>query len=166
MFALFYRLQILADRIYPESVWLPLHKVNCWLDILSPSTARKVQRTEPTTLSCLHRPDQGIRPCKYRDGVFKVLPLIGCPPRLLSIVRSFHDGMMGTVQLDDDLSAEFGVKSGVKQGCVIVPTLFGIFFALLLKHAFKSCTGGVYLFSRSDGHLLDISRYQAKNKIR
>ena len=97
-----------------------------------------------------------------RDGLFKMLPLIGCPPKLLSIVRSFHDGMMSTVQFDGNVSAEFGVKSGVKQGCILAPTLFGIFFALLLKHAFKRSTDGVYLHSRSDGCLFNILRLRAK----
>ena len=36
------------------------------------------------------------------------------------------------------------IKSGVKQGCVLAPTLFGIFFLLLLSDAFDSFTDGVY----------------------
>ena len=32
-----------------------------------------------------------------RDGLFKILAKIGCPPSLLSIVKSFHDNMKGTV---------------------------------------------------------------------
>jgi len=64
------------------------------------------------------------------------------------------------------MSEEFGVKSGVKQGCVLAPTLFGIFFSLLLKHAFGSSDDGVYLHSRSDGQLFNISRLRAKTKVR
>ena len=100
------------------------------------------------------------------DGLFKMLPLIGCPPKLLSIVRSFHDSMMSTVQFDGNMSAEFGVKSIVKQGCILAPNLFGIFFALLLKHVFKRSTYGVCLHSRSDGCLFNISRLHAKTKTR
>ena len=101
-----------------------------------------------------------------RDGLFKMLPLIGCPPKLLSIVRSFHHSMMSTVQFDGDMTAEFGVKSGVKQCCVLAPTLFGIFFALLLNHAFKRATDGVYLHSTPDGCLFNISWLCAKTKTR
>ena len=101
-----------------------------------------------------------------RDGLFKMLPLIGCPPKLLSIARSLHDSMMSTVQFDGNVSAEFGVKSGVKQGCVLTPTLFGIFFTLLLKHAFMRSTDGVCLHSRSDGCLFNISQLHAKTKTR
>ena len=73
---------------------------------------------------------------------------------------------MSTVLFDGDMSAEFGVKSGVKQGCILTPTLFGIFFTSLLKHAFKSSTDGVYLHSRTDAHLFNISRLHAKTKTR
>ena len=100
------------------------------------------------------------------DGLFKMLPLIGCPSKLLSIVRSFHDSMMGTVQFDGDMSAKFGVKSRVKQGCILALTLFDIYFTLLLKHAFKSSTDVVYLHTRSDGCLFNISRLHAKTKTR
>ena len=32
-----------------------------------------------------------------RDGLFKILAKIGCPPTLLSSMKSFHDDMKGTV---------------------------------------------------------------------
>ena len=32
-----------------------------------------------------------------RDGLFKILGKIGCPPTLLSIMKSFHDNMKKTV---------------------------------------------------------------------
>ena len=35
-----------------------------------------------------------------RDGLFKILPKIGCPPQLLDIMGSFHDKMKGTVVFD------------------------------------------------------------------
>ena len=40
--------------------------------------------------------------------------------------------------------------SAVKQGRVIAPTLFGIFFALLPKHTFDTTIEGIYLRTRSD----------------
>ena len=72
-----------------------------------------------------------------RDGLFKILAQIGCPPTLLSIVKSFHDNMKGNVSYDGATSHPFNILRGVKQGCVLAPTLFGIFFAILLKHVFR-----------------------------
>ena len=98
-----------------------------------------------------------------RDGLFKILPKIGCLPRLLSIIRSFHEDIKGTVVFDGSTSDPFDIRSGVN--CVLAPTLFGIFFALLLKQAFGDATEGIYLRTRSDGKLFNLSRLRAKYKV-
>ena len=73
--------------------------------------------------------------------------------------------MTGTVVFDGSTSESFEIKSGVKQGCVLAPTLFGIFFAVLLKHAFGTFTEGIYLRTRSDGKLFNLSRLKAKTEV-
>ena len=69
-----------------------------------------------------------------RDGIFKVLTKIGCPPKLQSMIEYFLTDMKGTVQINGSFSETFKISSGVKQGCVLAPMLFGTFFGLLLKH--------------------------------
>ena len=101
-----------------------------------------------------------------RDGLFQILSKIGCPPKLLSITKSFHTNMKGVVQFDGSTSDAFDITSGVKQGCVLAPTLFGIFFAVMLKQAFRTSTEGIYFHTRSDGGLYNLSRLKAKTKIR
>ena len=49
--------------------------------------------------------------------------------------------------------------------CVLAPTLFGILFATLLKHAFGESTEGIYLRTRSDGNLFKLSRLRAKTRV-
>ena len=63
------------------------------------------------------------------DGFFKILAKIIYPSTLLSIVKSFHDDMMGTTVYDGVISDPFDILNGVKQGCVLAPTLFGIFLS-------------------------------------
>ena len=41
------------------------------------------------------------------------------------------------------------------------PTLFGIFFSLVLSYVFKSSDDGVYLHTRSDGQLFNLARLKA-----
>ena len=101
-----------------------------------------------------------------RDGLFKILPKIGCPPKLQSLIESFHNNMKGIVQYDGNTSEPFEISSGVKQGCVLAPTLFGIFFALLLKHAFGKSKEGIFIHTRSDAKLFNPSRLKAKSKVR
>ncbi|KAK3786706.1 hypothetical protein RRG08_057982 [Elysia crispata] len=54
-------------------------------------------------------------------------------------------GMLGTIQYDGSFSDPLPIKSGVKQGCVLAPTLFGIFFSLLLRYAFHESEDGIFL---------------------
>ena len=101
-----------------------------------------------------------------RDGLFKALHKIGCPPRLHSLIESFHSNMKGTVQFNGNLSKPFDMHSGVKQGCALAPTLFGIFFALLLRHTFGTAQEGIYLWTRSDGSLFNLAHLNARTKVR
>ena len=100
-----------------------------------------------------------------RDGLFKVLHKIGCPPKLQSMIESFHTYTKGTVQFNGSSSKPFEIRSGVKQGCVLAPTVFGIFFGLFPKHAFDTTTEGIYLHTRSDGRLFNIARSRAMPKV-
>ena len=65
-----------------------------------------------------------------RDGLFRVLLKIGCPCKLLSVIQSFHTDMKRVVRTVRWLLT----GSGVKQGCVLAPTFFGIFFGFMLRH--------------------------------
>ena len=99
-----------------------------------------------------------------RSWLFKILQKIGCPPKLLAIITSFHQDMQSTICFDGATSNAFAVSSGVKQYRVLAPTLFGIFFSMLLQYAFVDCTEGVYVRTRSDGKLFNITRLRAKTK--
>ena len=53
----------------------------------------------------------------------KVLAKFGCPVRFKGLVRQSHDDMLARVQNDGEYSELLSVTNGVKQGCVLVPTL-------------------------------------------
>ena len=96
-----------------------------------------------------------------RAGLLKFLQKIGCPPRPQSMIEF----MKGTVQFNSSASKPLDIRSGVKQGCVLAPTLFWIFFALLLKCAFDTTTEGIYMRSRSDDRLFNLAGLKAKTKV-
>ena len=101
-----------------------------------------------------------------RDGLFKVLPKLGCPHKLQSMIESFHTDTKGTVQFNGSFSEPLEIRSGVKQGCVLAPMLFGTFFGLLLQHALDTTTDGIYFHTRSDDRLVNLARLRAKTKVR
>ena len=57
---------------------------------------------------------------------------------------------MGQVIEDGEIAAAFSITNGTKQGCVLAPLLFCIFFAMMLLIAFKDCELGVPVRFRTD----------------
>ena len=53
------------------------------------------------------------------------------------MVEALHTGMMANVGDGDEVSESFSVTNGVKQGCVLAPTLFSIFLTAMLDEAFR-----------------------------
>ena len=54
-----------------------------------------------------------------RDGLWKIIAKFCCPPRIIAMMRQFHDGMQARVLNDGGYSEPFPVTYGVKQGCVM-----------------------------------------------
>ena len=64
-----------------------------------------------------------------RELLWKVLARAGVPEEMIAVIRQFHDGMQAQVRMDDgELSDWFEVTQGLRQGCVLSPLLFNIFF--------------------------------------
>ena len=56
-----------------------------------------------------------------RTGLFKLLEKIECPPKLLSIIASFHVNMHGTDSFDREISEPFKTKVT----CVLIREMQG-----------------------------------------
>ena len=92
-----------------------------------------------------------------RSGLFALLQRIGCPPKLLKLIIAFHEDM----QRNGASFKSFPIVSGVKQVCVLVLTLFGI-FSLLLSYPFQETEDGIYLHTRNDGEIFNLPRLRSK----
>ena len=88
------------------------------------------------------------------------------PEKFVSVVKSLHDGMEARVLDQGSFSATFNVSNGVKQGCVLTPTLFSIMFAMLIRDAFHDTDdAGIYLNYRTDGGIFNLRRLRAKTTV-
>lgn len=99
-----------------------------------------------------------------REGLWEVLRKLGCPVKFVNIIKSFHTDMKVRVLDQSSFSEPFTVTNGVKQGCVLAPTLFSILFAVMIRNAFREESAGVYLRYRTDGGIFNPRRLQAKTK--
>ena len=80
-----------------------------------------------------------------RNGPWNILSRLGCPPKLLAILQQLYEGHMGQVIHSEDLSDLFPIDDVFKQGCVLAPTLFAIFFSMVLREGRKDLTEGIYI---------------------
>ena len=101
-----------------------------------------------------------------RKGLWKIMAKFGCPDKFISMVRQFHDGMQARVQDLIDISNPFPVTNGVKQGCVLAPTLLSMMFSAMLHDALRDGGEGIDIRYRTDGKLFNHRRLQAKTKIK
>ena len=73
----------------------------------------------------------------YRTLLWTVLARFGVPHNMISAIRQFRDSMRACVRLEDRVCSRwFAVKQGRRQGCMLAPLLFNIFFAAVISVAY------------------------------
>ena len=65
-----------------------------------------------------------------------------------------------------DISEAFAVNHGVKQGFVFSPTLYTLYLAEVLETMGANLNKGVFMKTRSDGKLFNLSTLKASSKTR
>ncbi|XP_063634609.1 uncharacterized protein LOC134805232 [Cydia splendana] len=99
-----------------------------------------------------------------REALWLVLQKTGCPEKFVKLVKQFHENMMATVRHESEFSEHFPVTSGVKQGCVMAPTLFALYFSTVLEDSLLACSGQIQLSVRSGKSVFDLSLFKSKTK--
>ena len=122
------------------------------------------KRAEAATVYSIHWPHKGFRLSQQKwplcyTGKDRM------PSKLLKLIISFQENTQGTVQFDGSTSGSFPIKRGVKQRCVLAPTLFGIFFSVVLSSAFGTSEEGVYICTIWR-QTVQPSQIQGQNKMR
>ena len=80
-----------------------------------------------------------------RDGQWKILVCLGCPPTFLTILCQLHEGQQRQVKLNGSLSGSFPISNSIKQRCILAPTLFSIFFSIMLLEAKEDLPDSIYI---------------------
>ena len=57
------------------------------------------------------------------DALWRILGLRGVPPKLIDLMSELYSGAESAVRCRDTISYLFAVVTGVRQGCVLAPTL-------------------------------------------
>ena len=99
-----------------------------------------------------------------RSALWIILGKLGCPPQFVEMSKQLHRNMKARVNLNGSLSEPIPVDNGVKQGDIPAPTLFSIYFAVMLSYAFQDCDTGVFIRFRTSGKVFNLRRFNTKLK--
>ena len=100
-----------------------------------------------------------------REALWKVLGKLGCPPTFVHMFKELHRNMKARVTFNGQLSEEISIDNGVKQGDIPAPTLFSIYLAVLLTHAFEDVDVGILLRFRTSGKVFNLRRLNTKSQV-
>ncbi|KAG8225843.1 hypothetical protein J437_LFUL004772 [Ladona fulva] len=68
-----------------------------------------------------------------REALWKILLKFGIPSKLVNIIADLHKNNSEQVIVGQDLTDEFNIMNGVRQGCELAPLLFNVFMTAFLQ---------------------------------
>jgi hypothetical protein len=91
-----------------------------------------------------------------RDALWRVLSAYRVEPKVVELLVDLHTGTQAAVKLGGEHGAWFDIGRGVRQGCVIAPLLFNVFFDCVVRLSLAEMPEGcgVRLSFRADGEVL------------
>ncbi|VDL88783.1 unnamed protein product [Schistocephalus solidus] len=98
-------------------------------------------------------------------GLWKVMQKFGCPEQFTHMVLQLHDRMTARVTDNGTVSEAFTVTNGVKQGCVLAPTLFSLMFSAILMDAYRDEHPGISIAYSTGRTFLNNQRMQAPTRV-
>ena len=100
-----------------------------------------------------------------RDALWKVLGKLGCQLTFVHMFRELHRDMKARVAFNGRLSDKISVDTGINQGDIPAPTLFSIYFEVLLGYAFSGCDVDLLLSFRASEKVFNLRRFNTKPKV-
>lgn len=102
-----------------------------------------------------------------RESLWTILATLGCPKKLIKLVRLFYNGVEGLILSNGDLiiiKALWNHRWRETVLCASICHSQSFFFMCVLNHAVHDLERGVYLKYRPDGFLFDLHRLSARTK--
>lgn len=102
-----------------------------------------------------------------REALWKIMERFGIPGKFMRVCKSLHENNWARVIHNGEPTDPFLTQTGVRQGCVLAPTLFNIYVAALaIMVDSKLMERGLALRYRFDGGLFNLKRLRAKARIK
>ena len=79
----------------------------------------------------------------WREGMWQIAKYYGVPTRIVELLRSWYEGIISCVRLDGDDGDWFPIRTGLRQGCVMSPSLFNVYMDAMMRKVTEGTAGGV-----------------------
>nr|VZH90282.1 unnamed protein product [Spirometra erinaceieuropaei] len=77
----------------------------------------------------------------HRESLWRIMALNGAPAKIIAMIKAYYRSTTARVLVRNNLSQPFGIRSGVRQGCILSPILFNYAIDWILGRALREGDG-------------------------
>ncbi|BHF79664.1 hypothetical protein SprV_0702278600 [Sparganum proliferum] len=77
----------------------------------------------------------------HRESLWRIMELDGVPAKIIAMIKAYYRSPIARVLVRNNLSQPFGIRSGVRQGCILSPILFNYAIDWILGRALHAGDG-------------------------
>ena len=79
----------------------------------------------------------------WRKGMWRIAKYYGIPTKIVELLREWYLGISSSVRMDGEEGDWFPITTGLRQGCVMSPSLFNIYMDAMMRRVTEEAAGGV-----------------------
>ena len=92
--------------------------------------------------------------CVDHNKLWKILKEMGMPDHLICLLRNLYAGQEATVRTEHGTTDWFQIGKGVRQGCLLSPSLFNFYAEYIMRNAGQEgAQAGIKIARRNINHL-------------
>nr|VZI42745.1 unnamed protein product [Spirometra erinaceieuropaei] len=91
----------------------------------------------------------------HHESLLRIMVLDGVPPKIIAMIKAYYHSTTARVLVRNYLSQPLGIRSGVLQGCILLPNLFKYAIDWILGKALHKVDGLEF----APGHRLTVLDY-------
>nr|VZI18646.1 unnamed protein product [Spirometra erinaceieuropaei] len=76
-----------------------------------------------------------------RESLWRIMALDGEPAKIIAMIKAYYRSITARVLVRNNLFQPFGIRSGVRQGCILSPILFNYAIDWILGRALRDSDG-------------------------
>nr|VZI25328.1 unnamed protein product [Spirometra erinaceieuropaei] len=77
----------------------------------------------------------------HRESLWRIMALDGVPAKIIAMIKAYYHSTTARVLVRNNFSQPFGIRSGVRQGCILSPILFNYAIDWILGRALRDSDG-------------------------